>query len=103
MSLSECLGPRDAFSGPGARLVTERTAMPTTALVVQVAEHTAMLCDSSCRHAGENLQGLLDQRQAGLDRLRSREWATKVRADAARHHGGIYGGIYGRKMASSGR
>src|SRR5712691_7667196 len=40
--------------------------MPTTALAVQVGEHTAMLYDSSRRHAGEHLQELLDQREAGL-------------------------------------
>jgi transposase len=31
-----------------------------------VGEHTAILYDSSRRHAGENLQGLLDKREAGL-------------------------------------
>ena len=44
----------------------ERTGMHTTALVVKVGEHTAILYDSSRRHAGENLQGLLDKREAGL-------------------------------------
>ena len=43
----------------------ERTGLHTTALAVQVGEHTAMLYDSSRRHAGENLQRLLDKRQAG--------------------------------------
>jgi hypothetical protein len=43
----------------------ERTGMHTTALVVQVGEHTAILYYSSRRHAGENLQGLLDKREAG--------------------------------------
>jgi transposase len=37
-------------------------------LVVKVGEHTAILYDSSRRHAGENLQALLDQRAAGLDK-----------------------------------
>jgi hypothetical protein len=46
----------------------ERTGMHTTALVVRVGEHTAILSDSSRRHAGENLQGLLDKREAGLDK-----------------------------------
>jgi transposase len=46
----------------------ERTGMHTTALVVKVAEHTAILYYSSRRHAGENLQGLLDKRKAGLER-----------------------------------
>jgi transposase len=44
----------------------ERTGMHTTALAVQVGEHTAILYYSSRRHAGENLQGLLDRRKAGL-------------------------------------
>ena len=39
--------------------------MHTTALVVQVGEHTAILYYSSRCHAGENLQGLLDKREAG--------------------------------------
>jgi hypothetical protein len=34
--------------------------------VVKVGEHTAILYYSSRRHAGENLQGLLDKREAGL-------------------------------------
>jgi hypothetical protein len=42
--------------------------MHTTALVVQVGEHTAILYYSSRHHAGENLQGLLDKRQAGLEK-----------------------------------
>jgi hypothetical protein len=43
-----------------------RTGMHTTALAVKVGEHTAILYYSSRRHAGENLQGLLDKREAGL-------------------------------------
>jgi hypothetical protein len=43
-----------------------RTGMHTTALAVQVGEHTAILYYSSRRHAGENLQALLDKREAGL-------------------------------------
>jgi hypothetical protein len=46
----------------------ERTGMHTTALVVRVGEHTAILYYSSRRHAGENLPGLLDKRQAGLEK-----------------------------------
>ena len=42
--------------------------MHTTALVVKVGEHTAILYYSSRRHAGENLQELLDKREAGLDK-----------------------------------
>jgi hypothetical protein len=44
----------------------ERTGMHTTALAVQVGEHTAILYYSSRRHAGENLQELLDKREADL-------------------------------------
>jgi transposase len=44
----------------------ERTGMHTTALAVQVGDHTAILYYSSRRHAGENLQALLDKREAGL-------------------------------------
>jgi transposase len=43
----------------------ERPGMHTTALAVQVGESTAILYYSSRRHAGENLQGLLDKREAG--------------------------------------
>jgi len=46
----------------------DRTGMYTTALVVKMGEHTAILYYSSRRHAGENLQGLLDKRAAGLDK-----------------------------------
>ena len=54
---AEALG----FSRP-----TERTWMFTTGLVVQVGEHTICLYYSGRDHAGENLQSLLLQRQAGL-------------------------------------
>jgi hypothetical protein len=46
----------------------ERTGMHTTALAVKVGDHTAILYYSSRRHAGENLQGLLDKREAGLEK-----------------------------------
>ena len=49
----------------GVSTPNERTGMHTTALVVQVGEHTAILYYSSRCHAGENLQGLLDKREAG--------------------------------------
>jgi transposase len=52
----------------GLSAPNERTGMHTTALAVQVGEHTAILYYSSRRHAGENLQGLLDKREAGLDK-----------------------------------
>jgi transposase len=45
------------------------TGMHTTALAVQVGEHTAILSYASRRHAGENLQALLDKREAGLENL----------------------------------
>lgn len=45
-----------------------RTGMHTTALAVKVGEHTAILYYSSRRHAGENLQRLLDKREAGLEK-----------------------------------
>ena len=45
-----------------------RPGMHTTALAVQVGEHPAMLSDSSRRQAGDNLQGRLDQREAGLEK-----------------------------------
>jgi transposase len=57
-----------AAQAQGVSTPTERTGMHTTALVVKVGEHTAILYYSSRRHAGENLQGLLDKREAGLDK-----------------------------------
>ena len=55
-----------AAQAQGVPTPNERTGMHTTALVVKVGEHTAILYDSSRRHAGENLQELLDKRAAGL-------------------------------------
>ena len=55
-----------AAQAHGLSTPQERTGMHTTALVVKVREHTAILYYSSRRHAGENLQGLLDKRAAGL-------------------------------------
>jgi hypothetical protein len=57
-----------AAHAQGFSTPNERPGMPTTALAVQVGEHTAILSDSSRRHAGENLQGLLDKRRAGLEK-----------------------------------
>jgi hypothetical protein len=54
-----------AAQAHGLATSPERTGMHTTALAVQVGEHTAMLYDSGRLHAGENLQRLLDQRAAG--------------------------------------
>jgi hypothetical protein len=59
---------RSAAQAQGGSTPKERTGMHTTALGVKVGEHTAMLSSSSRRHAGENLQGLLDTREAGLDK-----------------------------------
>lgn len=50
----------------GLSKAKERTGMHTTALAVQMGEHTAIVYYSSRRQAGENLQRLLDKRQAGL-------------------------------------
>jgi hypothetical protein len=50
----------DQAKAPGLSAPKERTGMHTTALAVQVGEHTASLYYSSRRHAGENLQEFLD-------------------------------------------
>jgi hypothetical protein len=57
-----------AAQAQGVSTPTERTGMHTTALVVKVREHTAILYYSSRRHAGENLQELLAKREAGLEK-----------------------------------
>jgi hypothetical protein len=57
-----------AAQAQGLSTPQERTGMHTTALAVQVGEHLAILYYSSRRHAGENLQGLLDKREVGLDK-----------------------------------
>jgi hypothetical protein len=57
-----------AAQAHGVSTPNERTGMHTTALVVKVGEHTAILYYSSRRHAGENLQELLTKREAGLDK-----------------------------------
>jgi transposase len=75
-----------AAQAQGLSRTNERTGMHTTALAVQVGEHTAILYYSSRHHAGENLQGLLDKREAGLakplamsDALSSNEVADESR------------------------
>jgi hypothetical protein len=75
-----------AAQAQGLSTTNERTGMHTTALAVQVGEHTAILYYSSRHHAGENLQRLLDKRQAGLakplamsDALASNEVADESR------------------------
>jgi transposase len=57
-----------AAQAQGLSTPKARTGMHTTALVVKVGGHTAMLYDSSRRHAGENLQELLAKRETGLDK-----------------------------------
>jgi transposase len=57
-----------AAQAQGLSTTNERTGMHTTVLAVQVGEHTAILYYSSRRHAGENLQGLLDKREGGLEK-----------------------------------
>ncbi len=66
--MQENIAMLSAAQAQGLSTAKERTGMHTTALVVKVGEHTAMLYYSSRRHAGENLQGLLDKREAGLDK-----------------------------------
>src|SRR5574341_1798413 len=63
--IKENRGMLAAAQAHGVSTPTERTGMHTTALAVKVGEHTAILYYSSRRHAGENLQGLLDKREAG--------------------------------------
>jgi transposase len=55
-----------AAQAQGLSTPKERTGMHTTALAVKVGEHIAILYSSNRRHAGENLQGLLDKREVGL-------------------------------------
>lgn len=64
--MKENLAMLSAAQARGLSTPKERTGMHTTVLVVKVGEHTAILYYSSRRHAGENLQGLLDKREAGL-------------------------------------
>jgi len=75
-----------AAQAQGLSTTTERTGMHTTALVVKIGEHTAILYYSSRRHAGENLQRLLDKREAGLAQplAMSDALASNEVADASR-------------------
>jgi hypothetical protein len=66
--MAENLKIRAQAEALGLSRPTERTGMFTTGLVVQVGAHTICLYDSGRDHAGENLQSLLLQRQAGLDK-----------------------------------
>jgi transposase len=49
----------------GKAKTSERTGMQTTALIVQVGEHRICLYYTGRRHAGENLEALLTQREPG--------------------------------------
>jgi transposase len=49
----------------GKAKTTERTGMQTTALIVQVGERRICLYYTGRRHAGENLEALLTQRELG--------------------------------------
>lgn len=64
--MAENLRIRAPAEALGLSRPTERTGMFTTGLVVQVGAHTICLYYSGRDHAGENLQSLLLQRQAGL-------------------------------------
>jgi hypothetical protein len=66
--MAEHLKIRAQAEALGLSRPTERTGMFTPGLVVQVGAHTICLYDSGRDHAGENLQSLLLQRQAGLDK-----------------------------------
>jgi transposase len=57
-----------AAQAQGLSTPQERTGMHTTALAVKVGEHIAILYYSSRRHAGENLQRLLDKREMGREK-----------------------------------
>jgi hypothetical protein len=52
----------------GKAKTTERTGMQTTALIVQVGERQICLYYTGRRHAGENLERLLTQREPGRDK-----------------------------------
>ena len=64
--MKENLAMLSAARAQGLSAPKARTGMHTTALAGQVGEHTAILYYASRHHAGENLQGLLDKREAGL-------------------------------------
>lgn len=66
--IGENLQMRAQAAATGLARPKERTGMYTTALVVKVGEQTICLYYSGRAHAGENLQALLGQRQAGRDK-----------------------------------
>ena len=55
-------------STPSDTESSERTGMQSTALVIEADGHTICLYFSGRDHAGENLQSLLEKRQADLDK-----------------------------------
>jgi rRNA maturation protein Nop10 len=57
-----------AAHAQGKAKTTERTGMYTTALIVQVGERQICLYYTGRRHAGENLERLLTQREPGRDK-----------------------------------
>ena len=65
--INENLQIQAAAEARGLLQPTERTGRHTTALVVKVGERTSMLYYSGRNHAGENLQALPAQREAGLE------------------------------------
>jgi hypothetical protein len=90
-----------AAQGQGLSKAKERPGMHTTALAVQVGEHAAILYYSSRRHAGENLQGLFDKREAGLAKPLAMSEAlarNEVADDAMRSR--CHGLAHGRRKCS---
>src|SRR5262252_5326101 len=66
--IDENLKIQAAAEARGLIQPTERTGMHTTALVVKMGARTIILYYSGRNHAGENLQALLEQREAGLEK-----------------------------------
>lgn len=83
--INENLQRQAAAEARGLLQPTERTGMHTTALVVKVGERTIILYYSGRNHAGENLQALLAQREAGLEKplVMSDALASNTAHDAA--------------------
>ncbi len=70
---------------PPDAVLSERSGMQSTALVVEVEGRTICLYFSGRHHAGENLQALLEQRQADLDKpLVMSDALSRNEADEAR-------------------
>jgi hypothetical protein len=83
--INENLQIQAAAEAHGLLQPTERTGMHTTALVVKVGERTIILSYAGRNHAGENLQALLAQREAGLEKplVMSDALASNTAHDAA--------------------